>query len=79
MADTKPIGRMHRKWLRDIAETPNGRMAIMGYDGTPWGNALEGLIRRGLVDRGESFEMDLGLYHITAAGRAAIAEKEPAR
>lgn len=76
MATEKPLGRMHLIWLRRIAATKNGRMGIMGYDGTPWGYALDGLVKRGMLDFGCAFENGLGLYHITDAGRAAIAKAE---
>lgn len=74
MATLKPIGRMHRKWLNDIANTKNGRMCIAGYEGTPWGYALDGLVKRGMLDFGCAFESGMAIYHITAAGREAIAE-----
>lgn len=58
-----PLGRMHQWWLKRFKL--NGKCAVgYGYEGTPYGQALLGLIKRGIIVRDMSFESGIVLYKL---------------
>lgn len=65
----KPLGKMHKWWLNKIFNAPNHQMAIDGYQGSAYGNALDGLIERGYIKLTTAFERSgLAIYELTEKG-----------
>jgi hypothetical protein len=77
---TAPLGRWHRWWLdqfRDAwnkrSEKHGGGICVVGYEGAVQGQALAGLITRGLISYDMGFDSGLALLTITEKGLRHVA------
>lgn len=68
----RPLGKLHLWWLSEFAKCEGGRMATGGHRGA-YGAAFKTLCDRGMLRLDASFD-SFGLFEITDAGRAALAE-----
>ena len=71
------LGRLHLWWLKqfEAAKRTHGKytMCVGGYEGTPYGRALGGLMTRGYVSLALDFS-EFGLLTLTDKGIAALAK-----
>lgn len=60
------LGKIHLWWLNKFINN-GGSMVVSGYEGSPYGKALAGLIKRGFIEYDKSFG-DLARLTMTKKG-----------